>query len=401
MSSRVGAQVAGRPLRTGARLALWVPALVLAAVGALATSPARSLELVIRIGHVGPLTGPLAAQGKDSESGARLALEELNARGVTIGGRRAKFELLAEDEGAASPAGSVAAARRLVDARARGVIGHLDAQGAIAATRVYAEAGIPHLSAGVTSPAFTREGLRTTFRLVADEAQMGATLGKYAVGQFRGRSIAVFDDRSASGQALADEFEKAVRAAGGRIAGRASTTERVADLTAALSQVKARKPDVVFFGGADVVGGPLIRQMTKLGVEARVLGGPGLCTNELPTLAAAAMADGQVVCVEAGGVPSAGRKAMDIFQSTYRARHGSMPQGQAPYAYDAAYLLVAAMVGAGSSDPPRYLPFLARTEGYRGVTGTIAFDARGDLRDAPLTLHTYTGGRRETIAVVR
>ena len=381
--------------------AAWLLALALAAFGALAVSPARAQELVVRIGHVGPLTGPLAAQGKDSESGARMALEELNAKGVTIGGRRAKFELLAEDEGAASQGGSVGAARRLVDAKARGVIGHLDAQGAIAATKVYGEAGIPHLSAGVTSPAFTRQGLRTTFRLVADEAQVGATLGKYAVGQFQARSIAVIDDRSPSGQALADEFEKAVRAAGGRIAGRASTTGRVADLTAALSTLKARKPDAVFFGGADAVGGPLIRQMKQAGIEARVLGGPGLCTIELPKLAAPAMADGQVVCAEAGGVPGAGRKAMDDFLSAYRARHGAMPQGHAASAYDAAYLLVAAMVGAGSADPPRYLPFLARTEGYRGVTGTISFDTQGNLREAPLTLHTYTGGRRETIGVVR
>jgi branched-chain amino acid transport system substrate-binding protein len=113
------------------------------------------------------------------------------------------------------------------------------------------------------------------------------------------------------------------------------------------------------------------------------------------------MADGQVVCAEAGGVPGAGRKAMDDFLAAYKARYNALAQGLAPYAYDAAYVLVAAMVSAGSTDPARYLPVLARTEGYKGVTGTITFDAQGDLRGAALTLHTYTGGRREAIAVVR
>ena len=377
-----------------------LPTLALALAGLVAT-PARAQELVVRIGHVGPVTGALAAQGKDSENGARMALEELNAKGVKIGGRRAKFELLTEDEGTEAKAGSAGAARRLVDAKARGVIGHLGAQAALAGSKVYAEAGIPHLSAGVTSPAFTRQGLRTTFRLVADDAHLGATLGKYAVAQLKGQAIAVIDDRSPTGQALADAFEKAARGAGGRIAGRASTTDRAADLTAALAPLKARKPDVVFFGGADAVGGPLLRQMKQLGIEARVLGGPGLCTAELPRLAAPAMADGQVVCAEAGGVPGAGRKAMDDFLAAYKARYNALAQGLAPYAYDAAYVLVAAMVSAGSTDPARYLPVLARTEGYKGVTGTITFDAQGDLRGAALTLHTYTGGRREAIAVVR
>ena len=370
-----------------------------AALAALSVS-ASAQDLVVKIGHVGPTSGAIAHLGKDNENGARMAIDELNAKGVTIGGKKAKFELLAEDD-AADPKQGTAAAQKLVDAKVNGVIGHLNSGTTIPASKIYSDAGVPQISPSATNPKYTRNGYKTAFRVVADDVHLGGTLGKYSVTTLKGKSIAVIDDRTAYGQGVADEFEKGVKAAGGKLVGREFTTDKATDFTAILTNLKAKKPDVVFFGGMDAVAGPILRQMKQLGIDAKLVGGDGICTGELPKLAAGTMGDSQVYCAEAGGVEGAGKKGMEDFKVAFKKKFNADVQIYAPYVYDAVNVMVAAMVKAGSSDPAKYLPVLAKTEGYKGVTGTIAFDNKGDIKNGALTLYTYKGGNREQLSVVR
>jgi branched-chain amino acid transport system substrate-binding protein len=374
--------------------------LIVGAVAAVLSGTAMSQELVVKIGHVGPTSGAIAHLGKDNELGARMAIEDLNAKGVMIGGKKAKFELLAEDD-AGDPKQGTAAAQKLVVSKVNGVVGHLNSGTSIPASKVYSDAGIPQVSPSATNPKFTRNGYKTTFRVVADDVHLGGTLGKYAVNQLKGKSIAVIDDRTAYGQGVADEFEKGVKGAGGKVVGREFTNDKATDFTAILTSLKGKKPDVVFFGGMDAVAGPMLRQMKQLGISAKFMGGDGICSGELPKLAAGTMADGQVVCAEAGGVEGESKKSMDDFKAKFKEKYKLDVQIYAPYVYDAVNVLVAAMVKAGSAEPAKYLPVLAKTEGYKGVTGTIAFDNKGDIKNGALTLFTYKAGAREQIAVVR
>ncbi len=373
---------------------------VVGAVAALLSGAAMSQDLVVKIGHVGPTSGQIAHLGKDNELGARLAIEELNAKGVMIGGKKAKFELLAEDD-AGDPKQGTAAAQKLVDAKVNGVVGHLNSGTSIPASKVYSDAGIPQISPSATNPKFTRNGYKTTFRVVADDVHLGGTLGKYSVKELHGKSIAVIDDRTAYGQGVADEFEKGVKGAGGKVVGREFTNDKATDFTAILTSLKSKKPDVVFFGGMDAVAGPMLRQMKQLGIEAKFMGGDGICTGELPKLAAGTMGDGQVVCAEAGGVEGEAKKSMDDFKAKFKSKFNVDVQIYAPYVYDAVNVMAAAMVKAGSAEPAKYLPVLAKTSGYKGVTGTISFDEKGDIKNGALTLYTYKGGAREQLAVVR
>jgi branched-chain amino acid transport system substrate-binding protein len=361
---------------------------------------ALAQEAVVRLGHVGPTSGSIAHLGKDNENGARLAVEELNAKGISIGGKKIKFELLAEDD-AADPKQGTAAAQKLVDSKVVGVIGHLNSGTSIPASKIYSDAGIPQISPSATNPRYTRQGYKTTFRVVADDVHLGGTLGKYAVNQLKGKSIAVVDDRTAYGQGVADEFEKGVKAAGGKVVGREFTNDKATDFTAILTSLKAKKPDVVFFGGMDAVAGPMLRQMKQLGISAKFMGGDGICTGELPKLAAGSMGDGQVVCAEAGGVEGEAKKSMEDFGKKFKAKFNADVQLYAPYVYDAVNVMVAAMQKANSTEPAKFLPVLAATEGYKGVTGTIAFDQKGDIKNGALTLYTYKAGKRDQLAVVR
>lgn len=361
---------------------------------------AYAQDMVVKIGHVGPTSGGIAHLGKDNEMGARMAIDELNAKGVSIGGKKVKFELLAEDD-AGDPKQGTAVAQKLADAKVNGVIGHLNSGTSIPASKVYSDAGIPQISPSATNPKFTRNGYKTTFRVVADDVHLGGTLGRYAVKELKGKSIAVIDDRTAYGQGVAEEFEKAVKASGGTIAERQFTTDKATDFTAILTAVKSKKPDVVFYGGMDAVAGPMIRQMKQLGINAKFMGGDGICSGELPKLAAGAMADGQVICAEAGGVEGQQKAGMEKFKADFKKKFNTDVQIYAPYVYDAVNVMVAAMVKAGSADPKVYLPVLAKTSGHKGVTGDISFDEKGDIKNGALTLFTYKGEKREEMKVVR
>ncbi len=357
-------------------------------------------DMVVKIGHVAPTSGGIAHLGKGNENGAKMAIEDLNAKGVMIGGKKVKFELAAEDD-AADPKQGTAVAQKLVDMKVAGVIGHLNSGTSIPASKIYSAAGIPQISPSATNPAFTRAGYKTTFRVVADDVHLGGTLGRYAVKNLKGKSIAVIDDRTAYGQGVAEEFTKAVKAAGGKIVGSEFTTDKATDFMPILTTLKGKKPDVIFFGGMDAVAGPMMRQMKNLGIKAKFMGGDGICSSELVKLAGDGMADGQVVCAEAGGVEGTQKAGMDKFYADYKKRFGIDVTVYEPYVYDATNIMVAAMVKAGSADPAVYLPVLAKTADYKGVTGNISFDEKGDVKNGALTLYTYKAGKRDQIAVIR
>jgi len=374
--------------------------LALAAGAFAAPAPAQD---VIRIGHVAATSGPIAHLGKDNENGARMAVEELNAKGVVIGGKKYTIVLQAEDD-AADPKQATAAAQKLVDAKVQGVIGHETSGTSIPASRIYYDAGIPQISPSASNPQYTRQRYNTTFRNVANDEQLGAALARYAMQQVKAKRIAVIDDRTAYGKGLADEFIKNVKrggaAAGTSIVSTQFTNDKATDFSAILTAVKATKPDMIFFGGMDAVAGPMLRQMKQLAIPIKFMGGDGMCSDSVPRLAGNAMSDGQVICAEAGGVEPSQEKGMADFRVAYKKRYGIDVQTYAPYTYDALMTMVAAMRKAGSPDPARYLPELAKIQ-YKGVTGNIAFDARGDVKDGVLTIYTFENATREKLAVVK
>jgi branched-chain amino acid transport system substrate-binding protein len=375
----------------------------LIAIAALTLSAGFSMaQTVVTIGHVAPTSGGIAHLGKDNENGAIMAVEELNAAGVTIGGKKVTIKLMTEDD-AADPKQGTAVAQKLVDANVSGVIGHLNSGTSIPASKIYSDAGIPQISPSATNPKYTRQGFKTTFRVVADDTQLGGTLGKYAVNTLKGKSIAVIDDRTAYGQGVAEEFSKAVKAAGGSIVAQEFTTDKATDFNAILTSIKGKKPDVVFFGGMDAVAGPMLRQMKSLGINAKFMGGDGICSAELVKLAGDAVTDNQVFCAEAGGVEPGSKfeAAKNDFDKKFKAKFGVDVQVYAPYVYDSVKIMVAAMVKAGSSDPAKYLPVLAATKDFQGVTGAISFDNKGDVLNGALTLQTIKGGKLQVLSVIR
>jgi branched-chain amino acid transport system substrate-binding protein len=362
---------------------------------------AHGADAVVRIGSASPVSGPSAHLGKDTENGARLAIADLNAKGFAIGGKKVTLALVAEDDGG-DPKQGTAVAQKLVDAGVAAVVGHLNSGTTVPASKIYHAAGIPQITPSATTPSYTAQGFKSAFRLVANDNKVGSTLGRYAVTRLQAKRVAVIDDRTAFGQGLADEFIKGLKAAGGsaEVVSRQFTNDKATDFNAILTQVKSKKPDLVFYGGMDAVAGPMLKQMKALGMDIKFMGGDGVCSEKLPQLAGDGLGENRVSCAVAGGVTGAQEQGFADFVARYRKTYGIELQTYAPYAYDAVMVLAGAMQRAKSADPAVYLPELARTR-YQGVTGNIAFDAKGDLLDAAMTIYTYRGGKKIKLDVVR
>lgn len=364
---------------------------VVAAIAAIA-GMASAQEQVVKIGHVAPVSGPQAHYGKDNENGARMAIEELNAQGATIAGKKIKFELVAEDDGA-DPKQGTAAAQKLCDAKVAGVVGHLNSGTTIPASKVYNDCGIPHVTGAATNPALTKPGYKTTFRIIANDNALGAGLAAYAVQTLKLKTVAVIDDRTAYGQGVADVFKKTAATLGMKVVDEQFTTDKATDFMAILTAIKAKNPDAIFYGGMDPQAGPMLRQMEQLGMaNVKYFGGDGICTAEIAKLSAGAKTLSNVVCAE-GGASLAKMPGGTAWKAKYDAKYPGQFQVYSPYTYDATMLLADAMKRANSWDPKVYIPELMKSN-YKGVTASIAFESNGELKNPAITLYVYKDGKK-------
>ncbi|HVP07977.1 MAG TPA: branched-chain amino acid ABC transporter substrate-binding protein [Burkholderiales bacterium] len=357
-----------------------------------APPPPPTIE--IKIGHVAPLTGGIAHLGKDNENGARLAIEEANAAKIKFDGKEAKFTLVAEDD-QADPKVGTTVAQKLVDAKVAGVVGHLNSGTTIPASAIYNAAGIPMISGSATNPKLTEQGFKVTFRVVGRDDQQGPAIASYLAATKKPKLVAVIDDATAYGEGIANEVEKTLKEAKIKVLPREKGTDKTTDWKAVLTKLKGKHADAVFYGGMDATGGPLLKQGRELGMKAVFTFGDGACTDKMVELAGAS-AEG-LLCSQAGIPPQAADKK---FLEDYKKKFNVDPILYAPFTYDAANLLIEAMKKANSADPAKYLPELAKID-YKGATGKIAFDAKGDRKDAEMTIFSIKDGKLGPIAIIK
>lgn len=355
--------------------------------GLTATSCARAQETVL-IGLAGPLTGPSARIGKDLENGAQLAIDDVNKQHPKIGGKEVVFKLQSEDD-QSDPRTAVAVAQRLVDSGVAGVVGHWNTGTSIPAARIYHDAGIAQVAPVATGHGYTRQGFDTSFRVMGHDDDGGNYAGQYAVKTLQAKRIAVIDDRTAFGQGLADEFVKSLKAQGVEIVDRQYVDDKTVDFSAVLTAIRSKNADLIFFGGVDSQAAPLARRIKQLGIKATLMGAGGFVSQTFLTLA---QKEGEgVVALEPG-------LAIDLmpggkaFEQRYQARYHTHIELHAPFAYDATRVLIAAIEKADSTDASVYLPVL-RSINYSGVTGDIAFDNEGNLKNPLFTVYKVVDGK--------
>jgi branched-chain amino acid transport system substrate-binding protein len=359
-----------------------------------AAAPAEP-TVTVKIAHAGPLTVKTPHLGKDDENGVALAVAHANDKKLKIDGKLVKFEMISEDD-QGDPKVGTTVAQKLVDAKVAAVIGHLNSGVTIPASEIYAKAtpAIPVISGSATNPTITERGLKNVFRTVGRDDQQGPAIAAYIASEIKAKKVALVDDKTAYGEGLANEVEKTLKGAKVTILGRERTTDTETDFKPILTKMKAKNPDVIFHGGMDQTGGPMLKQARELGIKSVFVFGDGACTNEMFKLAQDA-ANG-LVCSQAGLPAEAASKE---FLTAFNAKFGEVKQ-YAPYFYDGAMAVVEAMKKANLVDPAKFGPELFNVS-FQGATGKVEFDAKGDRKDAEITIFKMEGGKLAPVSIVK
>ncbi len=349
----------------------------------------------VKVGYAGPLTGAQAHYGKDMQNGITLAVEDFNATKPVIGGKPVRIVLDSADD-QADPRTGTTVAQRLVDDGIKGMLGHFNSGTTIPASRIYANAGIPEI-AMATAPEYTTQGFKTAFRMMTSDTQQGSVAREFAVKNLKVKKIAIVDDRTAYGQGLADQFEKAAKAAGGTIVDHEFTNDKAVDFKVILTKIKSTNPDLVYYGGPDSQAGPMVKQMNTLGFRAPLMAGEMVKTDTFLKIAGDA-ANGTVASL--AGLPMDQMPGGADYEAKYKKRFNEDVQTYSPYAYDGAMAMFTAMKAPNSTDPAKYLPFLAKIDMQGVTTKHLAYDSKGDLKNGGITLYKVESGKWTTLQSV-
>lgn len=344
-------------------------AAVAAGAAAFGTS-ARADDITIAV--AGPFTGDLAAFGEQLHRGADMAVKDINAAGGVMG-KQLKLEY-GDDQ--CDPKQAVQVANDLVKKGVVFVAGHFCSGSSIPASAVYAEEGILQMTPASTNPKFTDEapnGAKTIFRTCGRDDKQGSFAGPWLAKTYAGKNIAVLDDKSAYGQGLANETEKNLTAAGGKVALRETYTQKEPDFSALISKLKDAKIDAVYIGGYHNDAGLMMRQAREQGLKADFISGDALNTAEFWSISGPA-GEGLRFSDAASAIDLDSAKAV---VAEFKADNYS-PEGYTLSTYAAIQAWAAAVTKAGTTDGAKVADTL-RASTIPTVIGDLSWDAKGDL----------------------
>lgn len=364
-------------------------AYVACAIGALSLLgyAVASRQIHVKIGVVGPMSGALAEYGKDMAHGAEIAIDELNKESFRIDGKRVRFELEVQDDKASPEEGKVAASR-LINAGVAGVIGHYNSGVSIAAAPLYANAGIPQLAVSTNSK-YTRMGLKTTYRLIADDERVAARLGQLIGRELKAKSVYMVDDQTTFGRGLVAEVAKALNVEKMEPL-HESIDPETADYAALARKINEAKSEIVFFGGDERMGFPLLKAIRNTDSGATFVTGDAMCDDSTIKNAAGA-ADSRYFCALAGVPPSWLSSGIDFIEM-YKAKFGK-PGSNSALAFDGVHILAQAMQRSRSIDPSIFLAELGEGSFDGKAQGVVEFDRKGDIKDSLVILYQAIGGK--------
>lgn len=336
-----------------------------------------------------PLTGPLTHWGVDSANGIKLAIEDANNKKLVWDGKPVTFELISEDD-MADPRVATQMADRLVDKKVSAVVGHFTSSTAIPASMTYDTAKIPHITYSVTGAKYTQQGFEHVYRVIASDAQQAVGMAKFAVEKLGIKTFSLVHDKGAYGEGLATDFGKEAEKLGAKMLSTEFTTTTSAEFSSVATAIKTKQPDFVLYGGMDAQAGPLAKELRKQGVTAQFMGSDGIKSEEM--LKMIGPIDG--VYASTAGATTDKMPGYSEFATRYQAAYNQPIATFAPYSYDATHVIIAAMDQAKSADPAKYAPLIRKTQ-MQGITGAIAFDEKGDLKDSAQTVYIAKGDKWE------
>lgn len=352
-----------------------------------------NIPSTIKIGVAQPLSGNLAPLGQDMLNGVLLAAEELNKEGFKIKGKPVTIEIVPVDDHANAEKG-IEAAKSLVDSGVVAVIGHLNSGVSIAAAPIYAEKHIAQLAIS-TNPKFTQLGFDTTFRLVANDNLQATAMGSFAVSQFNATQYAVVDDGTPYGKDLAAGAAAELKKAKKTVALQLTLDDKTIKFDELANQLKAGKIDVLVTTLSDFQVVALIDALKKVDyTQIRMLGSD---TDKTPeTLTRFGVLEGLYASSPVLSTPEF-KASGNVFLSKFQAKFKTEPVYGAHYSYDAMYILAAAIRRSESASPEKITATLHKIDAYAPVTGSMQWDAKGELRYATVAIYKAKGSGWEQL----
>lgn len=369
----------------------WLSGATLAAV-ILASGAAQAQ---IKIGVAGPITGANAAFGAQLQKGAQQAIDDINAKGGLMG---QKLELEVGDDASVAAQG-VSVANKFVGDGVKFVVGHFNSGVTIPASLVYAENGMMAITPAATNPCVTdrktgacgdqKEAIPDLmmFRTCGRDDQQGALWADFVEKNYKGKNVAVLDDKTPYGQGLADVARKALEAKGVKLVVDDHVSTGDKDFSALVSKLKAGNADIVLWGGLHTEGGLLIRQMRDQGLKTVMLSGDGIVSNEFANIGGPGVVGTKMTF---GADPQKNPAAAEVIKEFTAASY--VPEGYTLYSYASVQVIAAAITKAGDADPAKASQALYDGLKVSTVIGDLSFDKKGDRTSADYVLYTWNKG---------
>jgi branched-chain amino acid transport system substrate-binding protein len=335
---------------------------------ALALAGTASAQVLI--GVEGPITGPNAVFGAQLKNGTTQAATDLNAQGGILG----KKITLEYGDDVSDPKQGVSVANRFVGDGVTFVVGAFNSGVTMPSSDVYHENGILEITPASTNPQVTERGLWNVFRTCGRDDQQGAVAGAYIVAHFKGKRVAVVDDKTTYGKGLADETVKAMAKGGLQPVLREGVNTGGKDYSALVSKIKESRADLVYWGGLQTEGGLIVRQMRDQGVTATMMGGDGIATDEFASIGG----PGVIGTLMTYGPDPRNRPQAKAIVAEFRAK-GFEPEAYTLYSYAAVQIIQQAAQAAKSLDPKKVADAMHSGMRFNTVIGTISYDKKGDV----------------------
>ena len=356
---------------------------VLAAVAAASVFGATAAHADITIATAGPMTGQYASFGAQMKAGAEQAVADLNAKGGVLG-QQLKLEI---GDDACDPKQAVAVANQMVNKEIKLMAGHFCSGSSIPASAVYNEEGILQISPASTNPKLTDQGLDNVFRTCGRDDQQGMVAGAFLADKFKGKKIAIIQDKTAYGKGLADETRKYMNQAGQKEVMYEAYTAGEKDYSALVSKLKQAGVDVLYVGGYHTEAGLIVRQMRDQGMKTVLMSGDALVTDEYWAITGAA---GEGTLMTFSPDPRKNPVAAPVV-AAFRSK-GIEPEGYVLYTYGAIQAWAQAAEKAGTTDIKKVVPVLHSSQ-FDTVLGKIGFDSKGDVTAPGYVFYEWKDGK--------
>ncbi|MFC2173034.1 ABC transporter substrate-binding protein [Acidobacteriota bacterium] len=334
----------------------------------------------IKIGVMGPLTGPASAYGISQLNGVKLAVDEINKYEALP--NNARIELVVADDQAEMARVGNLLIPMIYEDRILALIGCINSACTHVAQMVTVKAHVPMITTTSTDPSLTLSGSPYTFRCLADDLSQGRAIAEF-VFKTKGYSrVALINQDNRYGRMGAKTIEEIAKELKRDVPVRATFAGKQKDFTEIVARIKKEKPDAIVIWGLYNGSALLTKALRSADITTPILGSDGLVSPMYIEMAGKA-AEGIVVTYPFDA--DRNDPMTKRFVMAYTKQYGKPPDSFAAHSYDAMYILVRALQRSMAVDREKLKDAMLETKNFPGVTGPITFDENGnDTRDVIL-----------------